>query len=209
MDEIATGNSTQLEPFLQEARSFVSGAQDADMFAKHLIRLIGEQDVHLPGESWTYINEMFYAVEEHIADPESRKLKGGLDEAALRRIVASQLPALDSEFVRLQAEESGRPLPVRPRGNSADGAELLRLVRGLLSHAIPTHEFAHSYSEKLERCRGALLPELLAAAEAVQTALDHRVPEGRPRRLYDVDEAVLRARITAVEPRLSAAAEGT
>lgn len=203
MDETAPGTSVDVEPFAREARSFVEGSRDAEDFVQSWVRLVG-LDVLLPGETWTFINEIFYAVEEHVGDRESRERTGGLDDDDLRRAVAAQLPALEEEMAALRAREVGRePAPPEPASDS--GAELLGLVRELLAGARAAPEFAETYTDRLERSRELLAPRVRASAEAVGLAAQHFRPGDARLRLYDIDETVLRARVAAVEPRLTAA----
>lgn len=203
MNATATGTATDVEPFVREASALLDGSQDPATFKKHWIRLVG-QAPRMPGETWTYLNEIFYVVEEHVADPESRDRKGGHDDETLRHAVSSQLPALEEEIGRVRAVEEGRTPPA-PVPDSGTGAGLLGLVRDLLQGTVTAPQFAEGFRDRLERSRPGLAPRVRAAVEAVGLAVAQYRPDSTPLRLYDIDETVLRARVAAVEPRLSAA----
>jgi hypothetical protein len=204
MDDIAT--AADVEPFAREAVALICRSQETAAFKKHWIRLIGQADRLLPGDTWTYINEIFYAVEEHTADPESRERNGGLGDEDLRQAVASQLPALEEELTRLRAVEAGRE-PTAPARDPGVGTEMLHLVRELLAGTLPPPEFAVTYADRLERGRGVFTPRLQAAAEAIGLAIRHFRPGGTRLRMYDIDETVLCRRVADIEPRLAAAVE--
>ncbi|MFC5137059.1 hypothetical protein ACFPK1_02355 [Actinomycetospora rhizophila] len=205
MSEGPVGTSADIEPFVNEARALLDGVQDATTFKKHWIRLIG-QATRVPGETWIFISEIFYAVEEHIAEPESRVRKGGLDDDELRHAVSSQLPALEEEADRVRAVEEGRPRPAL-LADTGSGAELLRLIRDLLEGTVTPAQFAAEFREHLARSRTGFSPRVRAAAEAVGLAIDRYRSDGTPLRMYDSDEVVLRRRVADVEPRLAAAVE--
>lgn len=96
-------------PFLELTRQFVDGKLTGLEFETEYLALSRSRKGRLPDDVVKPIHELFYDIDEYVADPELRARAGGLDDEQLLASAKTALRLLDAAIARHQDNRDPSP----------------------------------------------------------------------------------------------------